>query len=83
MWLGRPLIASRCIGTEDYINSGVDGLLVHPRDPHELRQAIAKLWDDSEARVRMGRAAHERAVAQYSDEMAGAALARILNRFSA
>jgi glycosyltransferase involved in cell wall biosynthesis len=83
MWLRRPVVASRCIGTEDYIDSGVDGCLVPPRDPEELRRSIAMLWEDHELRRRMGRAARERAVAQYSDETAGAALEAILNRFTA
>lgn len=81
MWLGRPLIATRCLGTEDYVDSGTDGYLVPPRDPESLRQTIDLLWHDAKLRNRLGPAARERALAQYSDEMAGAALTRILDRF--
>lgn len=43
MALGKPVITSRVLGSEDYIEDGVDGLLVMPGDPVELRTAIDKV----------------------------------------
>ena len=81
MWLARPVIATRCVGTEDYIDSGTDGYLVDLGQVEPLRERIRELWDDPALRARIGHEARERAKSSYSDEMAGAALGRILDRF--
>lgn len=39
---GRPVIATRCGGPEDYVNE-TNGLLVGPNNPHELAEAIEKM----------------------------------------
>ncbi|MEZ5550325.1 MAG: glycosyltransferase family 4 protein [Pseudomonadales bacterium] len=59
MALGKPVIASEVPGTSDYIESGVDGLLVPPYDHLELRSAIASL-ESIELRQRIGQAAREK-----------------------
>lgn len=81
MWLARPVIATRCLGTEDYIADGKDGYLVAPGDADELRRTVAMLWDDNALRARVGSVARNRATTDFSDEMAGAALTRVLDRF--
>ena len=40
MALGKPVIASDVVGTEDYIENGKAGILVPPEDVHALRHAI-------------------------------------------
>jgi glycosyltransferase involved in cell wall biosynthesis len=64
--LGRAVIATRGLGTEDYV-TGETGVLVPPRDPAALRRAIVAL---SEPRVaqRMGAAALAAARTTYSLE---------------
>lgn len=81
MWLARPVVATRCLGTEDYVTSGRDGFLVAPGDVDELRRTVEGLWGDADLRARVGAAARARAMAEYSDEVAGAALTRVLDRF--
>lgn len=46
MALGKPVITSRVLGSEDYIEDGVNGLLVAPGDARELRAAIDKVLSD-------------------------------------
>lgn len=82
MWLARTVIATRCVGTEDYIDSESDGYLVPRAQVEPLRERIRELWDDEALRTRIGRAARERASACFSDQMAGTALTRILDRFA-
>lgn len=82
MWLGRPVVATKCIGTEDYITSGSDGFLVERVNPIPLRERIKDLWDNLELRCLFGQRARDRAMKYYSDEGAGAALSKILDRFS-
>lgn len=43
---GRPVIATRCGGPEDFMEDGVDGFLVEPNDADQLAQAIKKFVDE-------------------------------------
>lgn len=45
MFAGKPIIATKCPGTIDYIQNYKTGILVPPNDPHALRQAIIHLSD--------------------------------------
>lgn len=79
MRLGIPSVATRCTGTVDYLRDGETGLLVPPGDATGLRQAIASLWHDAEARSRIGGAGRDYAEAHLSDEAAGRYLSEILD----
>jgi len=46
MSLGVPVIATRCIGTEDYIEDGVNGLFVQRGDVEGLRRAVCSVLED-------------------------------------
>lgn len=78
MKFGRPVIASKCIGTVDYVNHGVDGLLVEPASTEELGNAIETLWRDANLRQRLSLAAKETADQKYSDKAAAESLKQIL-----
>ncbi|OGR15813.1 MAG: hypothetical protein A2X81_08230 [Desulfobacterales bacterium GWB2_56_26] len=41
MALGKPVVATATIGTEDYLEHGVTGILVPPEDSEALRQAVS------------------------------------------
>jgi glycosyltransferase involved in cell wall biosynthesis len=60
---GRPVVASRTGGLPELIEDGVNGLLVPPRDPNALAQALCRLATDEEERRRMGRAGRARFLA--------------------
>jgi glycosyltransferase involved in cell wall biosynthesis len=51
---GLPVVATRVGGITDLIDQGVEGLLVEPRDPAGLGDAIARLLRDPEGARRMG-----------------------------
>jgi glycosyltransferase involved in cell wall biosynthesis len=78
MNLGKPVIATRCIGTEDYIEDGATGMFVPPRSPERLADAIGQLWTDEKLRRTLGRAAAAYVQRNLSDEASGAELGRIL-----
>jgi glycosyltransferase involved in cell wall biosynthesis len=82
MTLARPVIATRCIGTEDYIKDGETGILVPPRASEPLAEAINRLWNDASARSRLGAKARQYAREHFSDEAVGAHLTRILDVLS-
>lgn len=46
MALGKPVIASDVVGTRDYIQSGINGILVPPGDSAGLRSAIGRLLNE-------------------------------------
>lgn len=46
MALAKPLIVSKVVGTEDYVQDGKTGLLVEPENPLSLRQALQRLLSD-------------------------------------
>ncbi|MBE9125777.1 MULTISPECIES: glycosyltransferase family 4 protein [unclassified Coleofasciculus] len=79
MRMGRAVIATQCIGSEDYIKEGETGFLVKPHSVNDLAQAIELLWKNQELRNRLGKAGSRYAAEHLSDEAAGAALGRILD----
>ena len=66
--LGRPVIATRVGGIPELLDSGQEGLLIEPRAPRELADAILKLATDPERRTQMGEAARARAERDFSVE---------------
>jgi glycosyltransferase involved in cell wall biosynthesis len=51
------------------VQDGVDGLLVPARDSPALAAAIKLLMDDRELRLRLGRAARDRALNQFDERI--------------
>lgn len=59
MALSRPVVASNVGGIPEMIEDGVSGLLVPPRDPAALADAIVRLLDDHQLADVVGRAGHD------------------------
>jgi glycosyltransferase involved in cell wall biosynthesis len=66
MAAGLPVIATAVGGTPEVVVDGVTGLLVPPRDPAALAEAIARLLRDPQLRRQMGQAGQERVKAQFN-----------------
>jgi glycosyltransferase involved in cell wall biosynthesis len=58
--LGKPVIATETVGTLDYIEHGVNGVLVPPEDHESLRKAIVELISCPSARDSFARNGLER-----------------------
>jgi len=54
MALGKAVIASNEGGPLDVIDNGIDGVLIAPRDPHLLAEAVLQLLDDPASRATLG-----------------------------
>ena len=78
MQLGVPVIATRCPGTEGYVDHERTGLLTAPDDAKDLEAAITRLWDDAAARDALGRAALTEADTRFSDSAAAKQLHRFI-----
>jgi glycosyltransferase involved in cell wall biosynthesis len=74
MAYGRAVVATEVGGLRDAIQDGVDGLLVAPGDVRALRAAVERLLGDGELRRRLGSAAREKAVREWSTAAAAHSL---------
>lgn len=61
MYLSKPTIVTDPEGARDYINDGIDGLLVEPGNPEALRNAIKYILDNPERASKMGEQARLKA----------------------
>jgi glycosyltransferase involved in cell wall biosynthesis len=77
---GRACIATASIGTEDYIEHGVTGMLVPPGDAPALASAIEALWTDAPRRAAMGQAARAWLLANAGFEVGPQRMAAILEQ---
>jgi len=75
---GTPTIASNIYGLSDAVVDGETGLLVPVRDSSKLAEAMLSLARDVERRLRMGVAARERALIQFSQEAVSSFLVNFL-----
>jgi glycosyltransferase involved in cell wall biosynthesis len=66
MAAGRPVVASAVGGLRDLVVDGETGLLVPPGDVAALRAALERLLADTGLRERLGRAARERVLAEFT-----------------
>jgi glycosyltransferase involved in cell wall biosynthesis len=66
MATGIPVVATDVKGDRDLVRHEETGLLVPPRDPEALAQAILKLLQDEDLAERMGKRAREIAVSELS-----------------
>jgi glycosyltransferase involved in cell wall biosynthesis len=63
----RPLVATNVPGCRALVRDGVNGLLVPPRDPAALADALARLATDAALRHRLGTAARAIVEAEHAD----------------
>ncbi len=66
MACGRPLVGTNVGGIPYLIDDGKTGLLVEPKDPHGLADALVRVLADDVVRSEMGVAARKKTVDQFS-----------------
>jgi phosphatidylinositol alpha-1,6-mannosyltransferase len=75
---GVPQVAGHSGGSDEAVVDGVTGRVVHGDDPIAVAAALAPLVDDPDVRTRMGRAARDRAVAEFDYDKLAVRLADAL-----
>jgi len=68
MACGLPVVATDVPGCREVVRNGDNGLLVPPRDPQALADALRRLINDPELRTSMGARSRQRAVDEFSAE---------------
>jgi glycosyltransferase involved in cell wall biosynthesis len=69
MAAGCPVVSTRGVGAiEEVVIDGETGILVEKQNPQQLAEAIIRLIDDPELRVRMGKAGRDRFEKHYTME---------------
>ncbi len=68
MAAGKPCVGTSVGGIPEVIEDGETGVLVPPRDPPALAEALIRLLKDAALAQRMGRAGLERVAKQFSVE---------------
>lgn len=63
---GRPLVTCDVPGCREVVRHGVNGLLVPPRDPAALANALKQLIENPQRRAAFGHRARDIAVAEFS-----------------
>jgi glycosyltransferase involved in cell wall biosynthesis len=62
----KPCIATNIPGSEDVIESGINGILVPPEDEYALARAINDLCTSEERRKKLGENAYKHVLAHYT-----------------
>jgi glycosyltransferase involved in cell wall biosynthesis len=78
-----PAIVALKDRVEDVVEDGVTGLIVPPRDPRRLADAIVRLADDPALRRRMGHAARSRYASQFDPAVAAAKMLQVYRELAA
>lgn len=63
-----PIVATRVGGIPEVLENGKDGLLVEPRDPEKLADAISRIYHDSELRDKLMSCAYKKVITDYTAE---------------
>ena len=77
---GKPLVASDIPGCRAVVHEGVTGFLVPPNDPQALAEALERLALDAQLRSRMGSAARQLVLDQFTHERINAATLEVYRR---
>lgn len=62
----KPVIAGLSGGVSDAVENGVSGLLVNPENISEISEAIAKLLNNNELRIKLGEQGRRRALNHFN-----------------
>ncbi len=68
MSVGRPVVTTGTPGMEDYVEDGVTGHLVAPKDPDALAARILELLDDPARAAAMGAAGRSRVLQRHTTD---------------
>jgi glycosyltransferase involved in cell wall biosynthesis len=78
MAMGKAIVASDRAVLRDYVDDGVEAILVPPGDPAALREAIEGVLGDRELAASLGAAARRRVEREFTSTVFASRLAPLL-----
>ena len=63
--VGRPIVTTSSIGCKDVVDDGVNGFLIPIKDSEALARKLHILIEDKDLRIKMGKAAREKAEREF------------------
>ncbi|HPT40673.1 MAG TPA: glycosyltransferase, partial [Candidatus Paceibacterota bacterium] len=67
--MGKPLVAVDNVGAREIVEDGVNGFLVEAKKAQDLSEAIIKLVENPDLRQKLGAAARQKVLQQFSDKI--------------
>jgi glycosyltransferase involved in cell wall biosynthesis len=80
MAMGVPVVSTRISGIPELIDDGVHGLLVEPRDPIGLAQALKRVLQDGALHARLAKGGRERMCERFDSRRTTVALRDLFAR---
>lgn len=82
MACAKACVVTNVPGSRDVISNGENGLIVEPEDPQSLANALQRLTDDANLRLRLGQAALEHIRAHYTIDREVAEYSRLYEQLA-
>ena len=80
--LGKPVVGTTIGGIPEVVVPGETGLLVPPKNPRALAQALRELWEHQDLREKMGQQGRRLVTEKFSLEQMAAAVERVYDLIS-
>jgi len=78
MWYGKPVVITRAVTTEEYIEDGVDGFLVPCGDADAVAKILNALYFDPERAKKVGKAARKTIQEKFTMDIYAKRIAEII-----
>ena len=75
-----PVITSDIRGIEELVDDGINGIIVPPKDPNSIADAIEKVFNDSNFRKSMGNAGRKKIEKDFNIKIEVSKLERIIEK---
>jgi colanic acid/amylovoran biosynthesis glycosyltransferase len=79
MAMEAPVVVTGAGGVPELVDDEANGLLVNPRNPSEMADAIAKILNDAALAARLSRAGREKVMRSFDSSISAKAIAQQLN----
>ena len=80
MAMELPVITSNISGIEELVDDGINGILVPPKNPEAIANAIIKLFSNCDLRIKMGQEAREKIKREFNAKNEVRKLENVFNK---
>jgi len=80
MAMEMPVVVTGSGGVKEFVDDGIDGLLVEPQAPEQLGDAIAQVLQNPELALRLSQESQKKIMAKFSHGRSAETLAQCLEK---